>query len=92
MELLQTVSVMQVLTEKSKSDLQERYHRNKLQIQKEHEQLQFQPSSAWLNSGAATAIKRGRPRRPLLIGHPDRQDLTRYAPFARAAGTSCRRA
>jgi hypothetical protein len=42
MELLQTVSVMQVLTEKSKSDLQERYHRNKLQIQKEHEQLQFQ--------------------------------------------------
>jgi hypothetical protein len=42
MKLLQTVSVMQVLTEKSKSELQERYHRNKLQIQKECEQLQFQ--------------------------------------------------
>ena len=33
---------MQVLTEKSKSDLQERYHSSKLQIQKEQEQLQFQ--------------------------------------------------
>lgn len=42
MKLLQTVSVMQVLTEKSKSDLQERYHSSKLQIQKEQEQLQFQ--------------------------------------------------
>ena len=42
MKLLQSVSVMQVLTEKGKSDLQERYHNNKLQLQKEYEQLQFQ--------------------------------------------------
>jgi len=42
MKLLQSVLVMQVLTEKSKSELQEKYHTNKLQLQKECEQLEFQ--------------------------------------------------
>ena len=35
MKLLQSVAVKQVLTEKSKSNLQEKYHSSKLQIQKE---------------------------------------------------------
>lgn len=42
MKLLQSVTVVQILTEKSKSDLQARYHRDKIQLEKECEQLQFQ--------------------------------------------------
>jgi|SRR3954452_22550806 YlqD protein len=42
MKLLQSVLVKQVLTEKSKGELQEKYHTNKLQLQKECDQLQFE--------------------------------------------------
>jgi hypothetical protein len=42
MKLLQTIIVKQVLTEKSKNELQERYHTNKLQLQKECDQLRFE--------------------------------------------------
>ena len=42
MKLLQTVVVKQVLTEKSKSELQDKYHTKKLQLEKECDQLQFE--------------------------------------------------
>ena len=42
MKLLQSVVVKQVLTEKSKGELQEKYHTNKLQLQKECDQLRFE--------------------------------------------------
>ncbi|WP_338469845.1 YlqD family protein [Niallia sp. XMNu-256] len=42
MKLLQSVSVIHVLTEKSKTDLQEKYHTSLRQMEKECEQLQFQ--------------------------------------------------
>jgi septin family protein len=42
MKLLQTVVVKQVLTEKSKAELYEKYHSKKLQLQKECEQLRFE--------------------------------------------------
>jgi len=42
MKLLQSVVVKQVLTEKSKGELQDKYHTNKLQLQKECDQLRFE--------------------------------------------------
>lgn len=42
MKLLQSVSVKQVLTEKSKNTLQEKYLLNKLQLEKECDQLHFE--------------------------------------------------
>lgn len=42
MKLLQSVVVKQVLTEKSKEKLQEKYHTNILQLQKECDQLRFE--------------------------------------------------
>nr|WP_295972042.1 YlqD family protein [uncultured Bacillus sp.] len=42
MKLLQSVVVKQVLTEKSKGELQDKYHTNKLQLQKESDQLRFE--------------------------------------------------
>ena len=42
MKLLQSVTVMYVLTEKSKRDLQKKYDTNKQQLEKECEQLRFQ--------------------------------------------------
>jgi YlqD protein len=42
MKLLQSVVVKQVLTEKSKGELQEKYHTNILQLQKECDQLHFE--------------------------------------------------
>jgi len=42
MKLLQSVVVKQVLTEKSKGELQEKYHTNILQLQKECDQLRFE--------------------------------------------------
>lgn len=42
MKLLQTVTVKFVLTENSKRDLQEKYHSDKLQLEKECEQLRFE--------------------------------------------------
>ena len=42
MKLLQSVVVKQVLTEKSKEELQEKYHTNILQLQKECDQLRFE--------------------------------------------------
>ncbi|HEY4550651.1 MAG TPA: YlqD family protein [Bacillus sp. (in: firmicutes)] len=42
MKLLQSVVVKQVLTEKSKEGLQEKYHTNILQLQKECDQLRFE--------------------------------------------------
>ncbi|WP_428908683.1 YlqD family protein [Niallia sp. Krafla_26] len=42
MKLLQSVSILRVLTEKSKQDLQDKYHTEKSQLHKECEQLQFQ--------------------------------------------------
>lgn len=42
MQLIQTVVVKQVLTEESKSKLFERYHLQKLQLQKECDQLLFE--------------------------------------------------
>ena len=42
MKLLQSVVVKQVLTEKSKEKLQDRYHTNILQLQKECDQLRFE--------------------------------------------------
>lgn len=42
MKLLQSVVVKQILTEKSKEELQEKYHTNILQLQKECEQLRFE--------------------------------------------------
>ncbi|MBB6443819.1 YlqD family protein [Bacillus benzoevorans] len=42
MKLLQSVVVKQVLTEKSKGELQDKYHTNRLQLQKESEQLRFE--------------------------------------------------
>ena len=42
MKLLQSVVVKQVLTEKSKEKLQDKYHTNILQLQKECDQLRFE--------------------------------------------------
>lgn len=42
MKVLQSVVVKQVLTEKSKGELQDKYHTNKLQLQKECDQLRFE--------------------------------------------------
>lgn len=42
MQLIQTVVVKQILTEKSKDQLFEQYHSQKLQLQKECDQLQFE--------------------------------------------------
>jgi Tfp pilus assembly protein PilP len=42
MQLIQTVIVKQILTEKSKQALLEKYFAGKLQMQKEYEQLQFE--------------------------------------------------
>jgi Tfp pilus assembly protein PilP len=42
MQLIQTVIVKQILTEKSKQELLEKYFAGKLQMQKEYEQLQFE--------------------------------------------------
>jgi Tfp pilus assembly protein PilP len=42
MQLIQTVIVKQILTEKSKQRLLEKYFAGKLQMQKEYEQLQFE--------------------------------------------------
>jgi hypothetical protein len=42
LEILQTVIVKQVLTEKSKQDLDEQFSSHKLQLQKECEQLRFE--------------------------------------------------
>lgn len=42
MKLLQSVVVKQVLTEKSKGELQDKYHTNRLQLQKECDQLRFE--------------------------------------------------
>ncbi|MEH7177202.1 YlqD family protein [Neobacillus vireti] len=42
MQLIQTVIVKQILTEKSKQKLLEKYFAGKLQMQKEYEQLQFE--------------------------------------------------
>ena len=42
MKLLQSVVVKQVLTEKSKGKLQEKYHTNINQLQKECDQLRFE--------------------------------------------------
>jgi hypothetical protein len=42
MKLLQTVVVKQVLTEKSKDELFNKYHSKKLQLQKECDQLRFE--------------------------------------------------
>lgn len=42
MKLLQTVVVKQILTEKSKTELFEKYHSKKLQLQKECDQLRFE--------------------------------------------------
>jgi hypothetical protein len=42
MKLLQSVVVKQVLTEKSKGELQDKYHTNKMQLQKECDQLHFE--------------------------------------------------
>lgn len=42
MQLIQTVIVKQILTEKSKQKLLEKYFAEKLQMQKEYEQLQFE--------------------------------------------------
>ncbi|MCQ6274070.1 YlqD family protein [Bacillus sp. V3B] len=42
MKLLQSVVVKQVLTEKSKDELQTKYHTNKLQLEKECDQLHFE--------------------------------------------------
>jgi hypothetical protein len=42
MKILQSVVVKQVLTEKSKNELQEKYHSSMSQLQKECDQLHFQ--------------------------------------------------
>lgn len=42
MKILQTVIVKQVLTEKSKEEIANKYHQQKLQLQKESEQLRFE--------------------------------------------------
>jgi Tfp pilus assembly protein PilP len=42
MQLIQSVTVKQILTEKSKHELLEKYFAGKLQMQKEYEQLQFE--------------------------------------------------
>lgn len=42
MQLIQTVIVKQILTEKSKQKLLDKYFAGKLQMQKEYEQLQFE--------------------------------------------------
>ncbi|MFZ3587946.1 YlqD family protein [Bacillus sp. DJP31] len=42
MKILQTVTIKQVLTEKSKQDLYEHFSLQKLQLQKECEQLRFE--------------------------------------------------
>lgn len=42
MKLLQTVVVKQLLTDKSKAELFEKYHSRKLQLQKECDQLKFE--------------------------------------------------
>ena len=42
MKLLQTVVVKQILTEKSKEKLLDKYHTNMLQLQKESDQLRFE--------------------------------------------------
>ncbi len=42
MKILQTVTIKQVLTEKSKQDLYEKFSLQKLQLQKECEQLRFE--------------------------------------------------
>ncbi|WP_141431200.1 YlqD family protein [Bacillus sp. 03113] len=42
MKILQTVIVKQVLTEKSKQELLEKYEYNKIQMQKECDQLRFE--------------------------------------------------
>jgi hypothetical protein len=42
MKLLQSVVVKQVLSEKSKKELEEKYLSNKLQLQKESDQLRFE--------------------------------------------------
>ncbi|HEY4554211.1 MAG TPA: YlqD family protein [Bacillaceae bacterium] len=42
MKILQTVSVKQILTEKSKEELLKKYEQNKLQLKKECDQLQFE--------------------------------------------------
>jgi hypothetical protein len=42
MQLIKTVIVKQILTEKSKQELLEKYFAGKLQMQKEYEQLQFE--------------------------------------------------
>ncbi|MEH7122881.1 YlqD family protein [Bacillus sp. JJ1532] len=42
MKIIQSVVVKQVLTENSKSELLNKYHSNKLQLQKECDQLRFE--------------------------------------------------
>lgn len=42
MNILQTVVVKQVLTEKSKQELYQKYHNKKIQLQKECDQLNFE--------------------------------------------------
>ncbi|MGE8204108.1 YlqD family protein [Heyndrickxia sp. NPDC080065] len=42
MQLLQTVTIKQVLTEKSKKELQHSYHQKKILLQKECDQLRFE--------------------------------------------------
>lgn len=42
MKILQNVSVKQILTENSKRDLEEKYNKDKFQLQKESEQLRFE--------------------------------------------------
>ncbi|WP_071395361.1 YlqD family protein [Bacillus tuaregi] len=42
MKLVQTVNVKQILTEKSKAELEKKYHMNLVQLQKECDQLRFE--------------------------------------------------